>query len=339
MKVLIVDDSAETRGLIRALLENKGHEVVGEEEDGAGALRAFAELRPEVVLLDIIMSGMSGIEALKELRKLDPVVKVIMVTAVEQDTINRQLHLFGADGIIYKPFSAYDFEKTFLEVIRKKPEDRVKSEAVPEAPRDKPAAAEKNDTITRLAAGGLSKCMLKTSDASSWAWELCDLEVFSGKVPEAVRKADFGRSVAAVQVYVRGYSPFSAAMLMRSEDIGHISSCFMNGPLYRTGAVAELEEGLVIEIGNIILNAMVNPLINALSVSAIASVPMLIKGGPGAVAAGLSASLNPKLDLRIISASLAMRRDGRLARAGVLGVLPEELAAELERWGAGDAAV
>ncbi len=338
MKVLIVDDSAETRNLIKVILENKGHEVVGEAEDGAGALKAFAELRPEVVLLDIIMPGMSGVGVLTEIRKLDAVVKVIMVTAVEQDSINRQLHLIGADGVIYKPFSAYDFEKTFHAVLRKDPAERVRSEAASAAPENKPAAAEKNETITRLAAGGLSKCMLKTSDASSWAWELCDLEVFSGKVPDAVRKADFGKSVAAVQVNIRGYSPFSAAMLLRSEDIGHISSCFVNGPLYRTGGITELEEGLVIEIGNIILNAMVNPLINALSVSAIASVPMFIKGGPGAVSAGLSACLNPKLDFRIISASLAMRRDGRLARAGVLAVLPEEFAAELERWGAGGAA-
>lgn len=316
MKVLIVDDNADTRSLIRVILEHRGHTVVGEAEDGPGALKAFRELRPEVVLLDIIMPGKSGVEVLEEIRKIDPGVNVIMVTAVEQDRINRRLLLMGADGIIYKPFSPDIFEQSFTASLHKKPPRR-----------------EKSDTILRLAAGGLSKCMLKTSDASTWAWELCDVGVSFGKIPEAVRLAGFGKSASAVQLNIRHDSPFAAALLFRSEDMGHISGCFVNGPLYRTGGARELEEALLLEIGNIILNALANPLINVLNISAIASVPMFIKGGPGAVSAALGACLDPDLDFRIISASLAMRREGRLARAAVLGVLPEALALELEQRG------
>lgn len=319
MKVLIVDDNADTRSLIRALLEHKGHTVVGEAEDGPGALKAFRELRPEVVLLDIIMPGKSGVEVLEELRKIDPGVNVIMVTAVEQDSINRRLLLLGADGIIFKPFSPDVFERSFTDSLRKKPPRR-----------------EKSDTILRLAAGGLSKCMLRTSEASSWAWELCGVSVASGKVPEAVGLAGLGKAAAAVQVYVRDGAPFAAALLFRSEDMEHISGCFVNGPLYRTGGPKELEEALLMEIGNIILNALSNPLINALKISAIASVPLFVRGGPAAVAAALGACLDPELEHRIISASIAMRRDGRVARAVALGVLPEGLALELEQRGAGE---
>lgn len=318
MKVLIVDDSAETRSLIRVILENRGHTVAGEAEDGPGALKAFAELRPDVVLLDIIMPGKSGVEVLEEIRKIDPEAKVIMVTAVEQDRINRRLLLLGAAGIIYKPFSPAEFESSFHSALQLKP-----------------AAAVRSDAIKRLAAGGLSKCMLRASEASSWAWELCGVLVFSGKIPDAVRKADFGETVASIQVNVRDGSPFAAAMLFRSEDAGFISGCFVNGPLYRTDGVKLLEEAMLMEIGNVILNALANPLINALKGTAIASVPMFVKGGPAAVAAGLGACLDPRLDFRIIAASLSMRRDGRIARAMVLGVLPEELAAELDRAGAG----
>ena len=314
MKVLIVDDNAETRSLIRIILENKGHTVAGEAEDGPGALKAFKKLRPDVVLLDIIMPGRSGVEVLEDIRKIDPAARVIMVTAVAQDTINRRLLLIGADGIIYKPFGAEDFESSFLAALRKKP-----------------MKGEKNEAILSLAAGGLSKCMLKTADVSSWAWELCGVSVISGKISDAVRLADFGPAAASVQINIRNGCAFAAALVFRSEDIGFISGCFANGPLYRTGGIKELEEGMLMEIGNIILNALANPLINALKKSAIPSVPMLVKGGPGAVAAGLSACLDPRLDFRIISATLAMRRDGRLARAGVLCALPEELAAELER--------
>ena len=113
MKVLIVDDNSGTRSMIKIILERTGHQVVGEAADGASALKAFASLRPDVVLLDIIMPGMSGVEVLEDIRKIDKAAKVVMVTAVDQDELNAQLLSKGAAGIIYKPFSYDDFEKIF----------------------------------------------------------------------------------------------------------------------------------------------------------------------------------------------------------------------------------
>jgi two-component system chemotaxis response regulator CheY len=314
MNILIVDDNDEIRALMRALLEKQGHTVVGEAGDGDEAVKAFLELRPDVVLLDIIMPGKSGMEVLEEIRGLDPEAKVFMVTAVEQDTINRRLLLVGAAGIIYKPFSSEDFKRAFQSL-----------------PPRKPAKLKKSETIESLVAGGLSKCMLRTADASSWAWELCEVSVYTGKISDAVKDAGYGHAMAAVQVNVREGALFSAALVFRSADIAFISSCFANGPLYRTGDVPELAEGLVLEIGNVILNSLANPLIQAMGKSALPSVPMLVKGGSAAVAAALGSCLNPSLNHRIISATIAMRREGRVARAGVLGVLPEALAAGLER--------
>ena len=111
MKVLIVDDNAGTRSMIKIILERSGHKVVGEAGDGDAAIRAFSELRPEVVLLDIIMPGKSGVEVLAEIRKIDPAAKVVLVTAVEQDEVNKELFAKGAAAIIYKPFSYGDFDK------------------------------------------------------------------------------------------------------------------------------------------------------------------------------------------------------------------------------------
>lgn len=313
MNILIVDDNDEIRTLMRALLEKLGHTVVGEAGDGDEAVKAFLELRPDVVLLDIIMPGKSGMEVLEEIRALEPEAKVFMVTAVEQDTINRRLLLVGAAGIIYKPFSSDDFKRAFQSL-----------------PPRKPAKREKGETIESLAAGGLSKCMLRTADASSWAWELCEVSVYTGKISDAVKDAGYGPAVAAVQVNIEG-ALFSAALVFRSADIAFISGCFVNGPLYRTGGVPELAEGLVLEIGNVILNSLANPLIEAMGKRALPSVPMIVKGGTAAVAAGLGSCMNPRLNYRIISATIAMRREGRVARAGVLGVLPEALAAGLER--------
>ena len=116
MKVLIVDDNAGTRSMIKIIIERTGHQVVGEAGDGDGAIKAFTELRPDVVLLDIIMPGKSGVEVLGELRKLDPAAKVVLVTAIDQDEVNKELFAKGATAIIYKPFGYNDFEKVLKNI-------------------------------------------------------------------------------------------------------------------------------------------------------------------------------------------------------------------------------
>jgi len=113
MKVLIVDDNASTREMLGIILKKAGHEVLGEAEDGKSALKAFVELRPEVVLLDIIMPGISGIVVLEEIRRIDPKAKVIMLTAVDQDEVTSDLNDKGAAAIVFKPFSHGDLEKAF----------------------------------------------------------------------------------------------------------------------------------------------------------------------------------------------------------------------------------
>lgn len=113
MKVLIVDDNESTREMLKISLQRAGHQVFGEAEDGQSALKAFTELHPEVVLLDIIMPGISGIEVLAEMRKIDPAAKIIMLTAVDQDHVTAELKRKGAAAIVFKPFSQEDLKKAF----------------------------------------------------------------------------------------------------------------------------------------------------------------------------------------------------------------------------------
>ena len=110
MKVLVVDDNVMTRSMIKDLLTEMGHLVVGEAGDGDEAARLFKELRPELVLLDLIMPGRNGLDVLPELRAADPAAKIVMVTAVQQDTINKELLEKGASGILHKPFMYDELE-------------------------------------------------------------------------------------------------------------------------------------------------------------------------------------------------------------------------------------
>jgi two-component system chemotaxis response regulator CheY len=116
MRVLLVEDNALTRYTIKSLLEKLGHEVVAEAEDGPGAVEYFKQFKPDIVFLDLILPGRSGVEILEDLRAVDPAARVVVVTAVEQDEIDRRLSDKGVSAILRKPFSFDDF-KTLMKQL------------------------------------------------------------------------------------------------------------------------------------------------------------------------------------------------------------------------------
>lgn len=116
MKVLIVDDNVMTRSMIKDLLTEMKHVVVGEAENGDEAIKVFTELKPELVLLDLIMPGKTGMEVLVELKAINPAAKVVMVTAVQQDIISQQLMDKGATAILHKPFLYEELEEVLKKV-------------------------------------------------------------------------------------------------------------------------------------------------------------------------------------------------------------------------------
>lgn len=116
MKVLIVDDNVMTRDLIKDLLTEMGHQVVGEAENGDEAIKIYTAQRPELVLMDLIMPGKNGLETLEELKIIDPAAKVVMVTAVEQDILSQQLLGKGAIGVLHKPFMYAELEAVLKQI-------------------------------------------------------------------------------------------------------------------------------------------------------------------------------------------------------------------------------
>ena len=101
-KVLLVDDSGLARRSTRRTLEQAGYDVV-EAEDGLSALERFAVEKPDVVLLDLVMKGMYGLDVLSKLKEMDPQVKVIVVSADVQTSSRQMVQDGGAAGFINKP--------------------------------------------------------------------------------------------------------------------------------------------------------------------------------------------------------------------------------------------
>lgn len=112
VRILCVDDEPLALKLMEAQLVPRGYDVF-KAPDGVTALRMTKEIRPHIVLLDIMMPGMSGLETLAEILKIDPNVGVIMVTAVTDDDVARQAVQLGAFDYITKPIN-FDYLETSL---------------------------------------------------------------------------------------------------------------------------------------------------------------------------------------------------------------------------------
>lgn len=115
---MIVDDAAFMRMSLKKIIVHLGIEVVAEADNGLSAIQKFKETKPDIITMDITMPEMSGIEALKEIRKTGSNVKVVMVTAMGQETFVREAVMHGAKDFIVKPFKEETVKATMESVLR-----------------------------------------------------------------------------------------------------------------------------------------------------------------------------------------------------------------------------
>ena len=103
-RVLIVDDAAFMRMMIKDILEKNGYDVVAEANNGIKAVEMYKRERPDVVTMDITMPDMDGIEAVKAIREFDPAAKIIMCSAMGQQSMVMDAIRAGAKDFVVKPF-------------------------------------------------------------------------------------------------------------------------------------------------------------------------------------------------------------------------------------------
>ena len=113
--ILICDDAAFMRMMIKDILTKNGYNVVGEAENGAKAIEKYQELKPDLVLMDITMPEMDGIQALKAIKAADSSAAVIMCSAMGQQAMVIESIQSGAKDFIVKPFQ----QDRVLEAVRK----------------------------------------------------------------------------------------------------------------------------------------------------------------------------------------------------------------------------
>ena len=116
-RVLIVDDALIMRRRIAEIATRSGWLVAGEAGDGEEAVKLYRETRPDLVTLDIVMPGMDGVKALREIRSLDPEARVVMVTAVNQKEKLAECIGLGAMDFIIKPFDKDSLTQFFEKAL------------------------------------------------------------------------------------------------------------------------------------------------------------------------------------------------------------------------------
>lgn len=113
--ILVCDDAAFMRMMIKDILTKNGYNIVGEAENGAKAVEKYNETKPDLVLMDITMPEMDGIQALKKIKEMDPSSNIIMCSAMGQQAMVIEAIQSGAKDFIVKPFQA----ERVLEAVKK----------------------------------------------------------------------------------------------------------------------------------------------------------------------------------------------------------------------------
>lgn len=117
LNIMVVDDSLIMRRNLTKMIDALGHKVVGEAKDGKEAISLYRKLQPDLVTMDITMPEMDGIAAVKELKRIDKDVKVIMVTSHGQEEMVITSIRYGASGYLLKPINVAKLRDSIRKVF------------------------------------------------------------------------------------------------------------------------------------------------------------------------------------------------------------------------------
>lgn len=116
-RILVCDDSAFMRMMLKRVLIDNGHEVVGEAGDGMEAVQLYRQHKPDLATMDITMPKMDGIQAVAHIHEENPLARIVMVTALGQKGIITDALRAGASDFIVKPFDAEQVIETIKKVL------------------------------------------------------------------------------------------------------------------------------------------------------------------------------------------------------------------------------
>lgn len=181
------------------------------------------------------------------------------------------------------------------------------------------------DQLTLLS---LQRCLARVSGISSGTWRAACAEPYTGAPADALKP--YEADVDAVYLRLEGL-PLFAVMLVNADELECVNRAFTGHSFPRGKGVSSAEQVMLSELGNILLNATLNPLVNAVKKSAMPSLPRFFEGPATQLAAELAALPGPGVPLRVVPAGIALECCGSFASIRLFAFLPEYYAIQIER--------
>lgn len=272
-RVLVVDDSVMMRAMVKELLVENNLEVVGEAADVPSGIKAYDDLRPDLVTLDIIMPGGSGIDVLRHIMGQNKQARVIMVTSISQEKINSEALQLGAKHILNKPLTS-DGMKAALEKALPKPEDGHNHDG----------HAHESSEITQQQVERLANLFKASADSSIKAmdtmcktsWTLEGIQLHEGTGSECAALADqiVQKQIIAVQMIVAKDIPMMCFCISSKEGADKIARSLMHNESQPNEDIVRL---VLMEWANILITAVLNVFANATGNAILSSPPELLE--------------------------------------------------------------
>ena len=185
---------------------------------------------------------------------------------------------------------------------------------------------ENDRKLEGIAVAGVEKCMAKLSRVSAAKWSVAGIRVSRGSMDDVVRShSAAGGTGAAVYFEVAGEHPFTSMVVFRPEDIDILSRGFLGFAFSKLPGMNQAQELLLSELGNIILNAFISALSNALKRSFLPSAPKCVSGETQFLLEALCHTLGGKQPRSVVTVTLDLQCDKSVTRSEVVALIPESL--------------
>ncbi len=263
-KILVVDDSAFTRHIVKNALIDRGFREVIEAENGEEGLRKYETEKPDVVLLDVIMPGLDGTGMLKRVMNMDKNAKVIMLSAVGQEKTRELCNKFGVAGYVIKPFD----EKQLVDTVEKTLYAKEKEETLTKLTRpEEDALREVGYRGALRAAEALSMMIGQTVSVKLLAARMTTLGTLPGLV------GDRETMVSGVYLPMTGDVSGSLLMVFPQQSAFSLVDILLKKKLGTTKELDEMDKSALSEAANILAGNCLTALAHTLRVHLVEHVP------------------------------------------------------------------
>ena len=290
-KILLVDDSAFTRRIVKNALNGRGYREVIEAENGEEALRKYETEKPDVVLLDMIMPGLQGTDVLKRVMAMNENAKVIVLSAVGQEKTVKICKKLGSVGYILKPFEERQLVSTVEKALRVK---RRRKPLTKLTKLEEDALREIGHIGAQHAASALSKMIGQTVKAKLLAARMTSLD----DLPKLV--GDRETMVSGIYLPVTGDISGSLLMAFPQESAFILADMLFKKKLGTTKELDEMGKSALGEAGNILAGNCLTALSHALGMHLVEHVPDFAHGMAGALIENVAVAFGQKAERALI---------------------------------------